>query len=103
MANQVPVSPRHLDVGNPHSDTIHGQSTDGRIRVKHQGQNYLVTGKLSERRPFIDASGQKKWSCTLTVTTPGYRASSTNDKRVIACCPTTGKSYRVAYSGDRDR
>lgn len=75
--------------------TVHGQSPSGHIRVKHQGQNYLVNGTLSERRLFNDASVQKKWSHHLIASTPGYQESVSSDKSVVAHCPTTGKSYRV--------
>lgn len=76
MANRASVSTRHLDVVKHQSNTVHGQSSDGRIRIKLQGQNYLVTGKLSQRRPFDDASGNQKWSYTKIVTTPGYQPSA---------------------------
>jgi hypothetical protein len=95
MANHVPVSPPLQAVDNHQRNTVHGQSNDGRIRVKLKGQNHLVIGTLSERRPFIDGSGRKKWFCSLIETTPGYQASSTADRSVIAFCPTTGKSYRI--------
>lgn len=95
MANRASVSPRHLDSVKHQCNTVHGQSSDGRIRIKLQGQNYLVTGKLSQRRPFNDASGNKKWSYTKTVTTPGYQPSFTNDKKVIAWCLATGENFRV--------
>ena len=95
-----------MDQGNMNQDTtkgsassqtatVHGQSASGCIRVKHQGQNYLVTGTLSERRLFNDASLQKKWSRHLIASTPGYQESVSSDKSVVAHCPTTGKSYRV--------
>jgi len=75
--------------------TVHGQSPNGHIRVKHQGQNYLVTGTLSERRPRTDGTGMQKWSCDLIASTPGYQESVSSDKSIVAYCPTTGKSYRV--------
>ena len=95
MANRASVSPRHLDGAKHQCNTVHGQSSDGRIRIKLKGQNYLVTGKLSQRRPFNDASGNKKWSYTKTVTTPGYQPSFTNDKKVTAWCLATGENFRV--------
>jgi predicted DNA-binding transcriptional regulator AlpA len=98
MANQVSISPRHPDVGNRQSNTVHGLSTDGRIRFKHQGQNYLVTGTLSERRPFNDASVQKKWSFILIATTPGYQPSQAVDKTLDAVCPETGRHFLVTGS-----
>lgn len=75
--------------------TVHGQSSNGCIRVKHQGQNYLVTGTLAERRPRTDGTGKQKWSRRLIASTPGYQESGCSDKSVVAYCPKTGKSYRV--------
>lgn len=95
MANRASVSPRHLDSVKHQCNTVHGQSSDGRIRIRLQGQNYLVTGKLLQRRSFDDASGNRKWSYTKIVTTPGYQPSSTDDKKFIVSCLATGKSFRV--------
>jgi predicted DNA-binding transcriptional regulator AlpA len=75
--------------------TVHGLSPNGHIRVKHQGQNYSVTGTLSERRPRTDGTGKLKWSRHLIASTPGYQESAYSDKSIVAHCPTTGKSYRV--------
>ena len=75
--------------------TVHGQSPNGHIRVKHQGQNYLVIGSLAERRSRTDGTGKQKWSRHLTASTPGYQESAYSDKSIVAHCPTTGKSYRV--------
>lgn len=75
--------------------TYHGQKLDGRLRIKENGVNYLVTGMVAERRPRTDATGQQKWSRHLIASTPSYQASVFNEKSVVAHCPTTGKSYRV--------
>lgn len=95
MANHEQVSPRHPDVATNNINTLHGQSSDRRIRIKQNGANCLVTGTLSELRSRLDENKQHKWSRRLIATTPGYEASSANDKSVIAHCPKTGKSYRV--------
>lgn len=95
MANKVEVSPHHLDVLNHQSNTVHGQSPDGRIRVKVRGQNYLVTGTLAQRSMLVNASGKKKFSYTQLVSTPGYKPSADCDKKVIAWCKVAAKSYRV--------
>lgn len=95
MAKKVEVSPRQLDLVNHQSNTVHGQSPDGRIRVKVRGQNYLVTGTLAQRSMLISASGKKKFSYTQLVSTPGYKPSADSDKKVFAWCTITAKSYRV--------
>ena len=95
MANKVPVSPRRLDVANHQSNTVHGQSPNGRIRIKQNGANYLVTGTLEELQPGVNVYGFEGWSSRLIATTPGYQASIANDKGVIAHCLKTGKTYRV--------
>ena len=95
MANHEQVSPRYPDVATNHINTIHGQSPDGRIRIKQNGANYLITGTLSELRSRLDENKEHKWSRRLIATTPGYKASMANDKSVIAHCPKTGKGYRV--------
>lgn len=95
MANKVSVSPRHLDVADHQSNTVHGKNLDGRIRIKQNGANYLVTGTLEELRSCVNVYGFECWSSRLIATTPGYQASIANDEGVIAHCLKTGKTYHV--------
>nr|WP_295785762.1 hypothetical protein [Rhodoferax sp.] len=76
--------------------TVHGQSSNGCIRVKHQGQNHLVTGRLKERHCSKNAHGMVKIFYRLVSTTPGYQSSPLTDWIVDAVCPTTGKNFRVS-------
>lgn len=98
-----------MDQGNMNQDTtkgsassqtatVHGQSSNGCIRVKHQGQNHLVTGQLQERHCSKDALGMVKIVYHLVSTTPGYQPSPLRDKTVNAVCPDTGKRFRVIGS-----
>lgn len=75
--------------------TVHGQSNDGCIRVKHQGSNHLVTGRLQERHRSKNAHGIVKTIYRLVSTTPGYQPSPLEDRTVDAVCPETGRHFRV--------
>jgi predicted DNA-binding transcriptional regulator AlpA len=84
-------------VAKQRSCTYHGTIPGGHHHIKENGKDVLVCGTAHEQKLCAKRTdgGPKLWIGKLRSTTPGYKASTSRDQRLIAYCPNTGTRFRI--------